>query len=138
MKKLLLFSIIVSGFSIAASAQTDRKFDSTKRRPPMEGRMREDNQQMIKDLNLTQAQQDQFKKNNEELRTKMQTLRDNTALTQDEKRSQMKAIRDEQKTKMDALLTADQKTKWEASRKKMMEERKNTPPPPPPAADIKN
>ena len=128
MKKTLFLSLLVAGLGFGASAQIDRMVkpgDSTrnKMRPMQDGRMRQQNEQMLKDLNLTDAQKEQFKKNNEEMRPKMEALRGNTTLSQDEKRTQMKALREEQKAKMDALLTPDQKVKFEEARKKMMEER---------------
>ena len=132
MKKILFLSLLVAGLGFGASAQIDRVVkapDSTqmKMRGQQDGRMRQGNQQMLKDLNLTDVQKEQFKKNNEEMRAKMEALRDNASLSQDDKRTQMKAIRDEQKAKMDALLTPEQKIKFDEMRKKMMEERKQKP-----------
>ena len=126
MKKIVLFSLLIAGISVAASAQTDRvvKQDSSKMRMHQQmGNMRQ-NQEMMKDLNLTPDQSAKMKNVMEEMRPKMDALRDNTSLTPDEKRSQLKALRDEQKTKVDAILTPDQRTKMEEKRKKMMEEKK--------------
>jgi Spy/CpxP family protein refolding chaperone len=128
MKKFVFAALLCAGFA-AASAQTDRIVKprdsaSIGMRRPMDGPSKAQNQEMINTLNLTDAQKEQMKKNNEEMRPKMEALRDNTTLTPDEKRTQMKALRDEQKAKMDALLTPDQKVKWEEMRKKRMEERK--------------
>ena len=129
MKKILFLSLMVAGLGFSASAQIDRVVkapDSTqiKQGPGPDGRMRQRNEQMLKDLNLTDTQKEQFKKNNEEMRAKMDALRSNTSLGDEDRRIQMKALRDEQKTKMDALLTPEQKIKFDEARKKMMEERK--------------
>ncbi len=131
MKKIVMMSLIVAGFSFAASAQTDRAMrpaDTTRKnmRPPgpPNGDMRQRDEQMLKDLNLSDAQKAQVKKDREEMRPKMEALRNNTSLTPDQKRTQMQAIREEQKKKMDAILTPEQKAKMEAQRKKMQDDRK--------------
>ena len=129
MKKILFAALVCAGFATTASAQIDRVVKprdsaSNKMRGPMGGPSREQNEQMMKELNLTDAQREQMKKNNEEMRPKMEALRNNTALSEEDKRAQMKSLREEQKAKMDALLTPEQKVKWDAMRKKMMEERK--------------
>jgi len=131
MKKILALSLAFAGFAFAASAQTDRVVASPSDNAPKEirggGPNRMQNEQMMKDLNLTDVQKEQMKKNMQEMRAKMEDLRNNTTLSEDDRRTQMKALREEQKTKMDALLTPEQKEKWQAARKKMMEERKNNP-----------
>jgi len=131
MKKILALSLAFAGFAFAASAQTDRVVQSAPDNGQIRTRggnpMRMQNEQMMKDLNLTDVQKEQMKKNMQEMRAKMEDLRNNTTLSEDDKRTQMKSLRDEQKAKMDALLTPEQKEKWEAARKKMMEERKNNP-----------
>ncbi|MEO7715879.1 MAG: hypothetical protein ABIY70_06745 [Capsulimonas sp.] len=47
---------------------------------------------------------------------KMMAIRKNTALTPEEKKEQMKPIRKEMRTQIEALLTPEQKLKWAASR----------------------
>lgn len=113
--------MIFGACTFAASAQ-----DSTRQRPPMGDRMRGGgyNEEMFKDLNLTDAQKADIKKSFEEQRTKMDALRGNTSLSDADKRTQMKAMRDDQQAKIKSILTPDQNTKWEAARQKMMDERK--------------
>lgn len=122
MKKLLFLSIVFGACTFGASAQ-----DSTRQRqqPPMDGRMRGGgNIEMFKDLNLSEAQQAEIKKSFDDQKAKMETLRGNTSLSDADKRTQMKTIREEQQSKIKSILTTEQNTKWEAARHKMMDERK--------------
>ena len=66
---------------------------------------------MAKQLNLSDAQKAQAKTINEDARKKMQELNKNENITVKEMRNRKAAIQKEKKTKMDGLLTADQKTK---------------------------
>lgn len=108
-------------FGAAAQDTTARQ------RPPMGDRMRGGggyNEDMFKDLNLTDAQKADVKKSFEEQKTKMDALRSNTSLSDADKRDQMKSLRDEQQAKIKTILTPDQQAKWEAARQKMMQERR--------------
>lgn len=101
--------------------------DSTQRqRPPMGDRMRGGgyNEEMFKDLNLTDVQKASIKKSFDEQKAKMDELRGNTSLSDADKRTQMKVMRDDQQAKLKSILTPEQNTKWEAARQKMMDERK--------------
>jgi len=70
--------------------------------------------QMLQDrLNLTADQSTQIKAILDDGQTKMQALRANTALSQDDRRSQSMALRNDENTKIEAVLTADQKTQYE-------------------------
>ena len=71
----------------------------------------------MKELNLTDAQKAQMKASREEMRTKMDAIRQNTSLTEDQKKTQMEALRNEQKQKMEAMLTPEQRTKFAELRK---------------------
>ena len=86
-------------------------------------------------LNLTPDQTTQVKALLETERTKMEALRSNTALTQDDRRSQMMAIHGDTTTKMHALLSTEQATKYDSLEARMRQRRQdggNPPPPPPP------
>jgi hypothetical protein len=69
-------------------------------------------------LGLTADQSSRLKTKNDELRQRMETIRNNTGLTQDQKRDQMQQLRQERKTYMESLLTADQKKKMEEMKSK--------------------
>jgi Spy/CpxP family protein refolding chaperone len=94
-------------------------------------------------LNLTDDQTSQVKTIFEDSRTKMEALRSNSSLSQDDRRSQMMSFRKAENDKIDALLTPDQKTKYAALQQQMRDRMRGggpgggpggpppSPPPPP-------
>jgi Spy/CpxP family protein refolding chaperone len=75
---------------------------------------------MLKDrLGLNDTQTSQVKAIFEDSRTKMEAVRSNSSLSQDDRRSQMMSMRKAENDKVEALLTADQKTKYEAMEQEM-------------------
>ena len=66
---------------------------------------------MAKQLNFSEAQKNQAKSINEDSRKKMQELNKNENITVKEQRDRRATIQKERKTKMDGLLTAEQKVK---------------------------
>ena len=102
-------------------------------------------------LNLTDDQTSQVKTIFEDSRTKMEAVRSNSSLSQDDRRSQMMTIRKGEQDKIEALLTPDQKTKYAAMQAQMRDRMRGgapggapagetphppappSPPPPPPA-----
>jgi Spy/CpxP family protein refolding chaperone len=70
-------------------------------------------------LNLSDDQASQVKAIFEDSRTKMEGLRSNSSLSQDDRRSQMMTIRKAENDKVEALLTPDQKTKYAALQEQM-------------------
>jgi protein CpxP len=86
-----------------------------------------------KRLNLTDDQTTQMKAIMGDERSKTEALRSNTALTPQDRRTQMMAIHQDGETKIHALLTPEQKTKYddlEAKQRERMEERRKDGPPP--------
>lgn len=85
-------------------------------------------------LNLSADQTAQVKALLETERTKMEALRSNTAAAGEDRRSQMMAIHQDTETKLRALLTPDQVTRYDAMQAEMREHREDRggPPPPPP------
>jgi len=97
-----------------------------------------------KNLNLTDDQTAQVKTIFEDSRTKMEALRSNSSLSQDDRRSQMMSIRKSENEKINAVLTPDQKTKYAEWQQQMRDRMRNGPPeggapggapPPPPPQD---
>jgi Spy/CpxP family protein refolding chaperone len=66
---------------------------------------------MAKQLNFSEEQKSRAKAINEDFRKNMQELNKNESITVKEQRDRKVAIQKERKTKMDGLLTAEQKTK---------------------------
>lgn len=87
------------------------------------------------ELNLTPDQTTQVRALLETERSKAEAVRSNSALSADDRRSQMMAIHQDTNTKMHTLLTPDQVTKYDAMEARMRERRgpAGGPPPPPPS-----
>ena len=99
-------------FAIPATAQ-----DAAPSGPPPGGRMGPPNperqlEMLTKRLNLTSDQQPQVKAILEDESTQMQTLRNDTSLSQDDRRSKMMSIRKSSQDKIRGMLTDEQKTKY--------------------------
>lgn len=99
----------------------------------MEGRQLE---MLTKRLNLTTDQQTQVKAIDEDTGKQMMAVRNDTSLSQDDRRSKMMAIRKASQDKIRAVLTDEQKTKYDAllaeQRERMKGGGQGAPPPPPP------
>ncbi len=94
-------------------------------------------QMMQRQLNLTPDQTSQIRTLLETERSKMEALRSNTALSQDDMRTQAMAAHQDTDTKVRALLTPDQVTKYDAMQAKMkarMQQRQGDGQGPPPSA----
>ena len=79
-------------------------------------------------LSLTDDQTSQVKAIFEDSRTKMEALRSNSSLSQDDRRSQMMSIRSAENDKVNALLTPEQKTRYAALQQQMRDRMRNGPP----------
>jgi Spy/CpxP family protein refolding chaperone len=89
--------------------------------------------QMMKErLGLSDAQSAQVKAVFEDERTKTEALRADQTSDRAAMRPKMEAIRKDSETRIDAILTPDQKTKWDAMRAEM-QQRGRGPGGPPPA-----
>ncbi len=94
-------------------------------------------------LNLTPDQAAQIKAIFADGRTKMEALRSNSALAPQDRHTQGEALRKDETAKVEAVLTPDQKSKFEEMEAKQRERMKDHrgpggpggdgPPPPPPA-----
>ena len=90
-----------------------------------------------RNLNLTPDQTTQVKALFAAERTKMEAVHANAALAPEDRRSQTMAIHQDSETRLRALLTPDQVTKYDAMQAQMREHRRDGqspqgPPPPPP------
>jgi len=70
-----------------------------------------------KDLNLTQAQKDQLSKMRADVKSQMQSIRNDQSLTQDQKKQKMHSLMKDQHEKFKSVLTKEQLDKMEAARK---------------------
>jgi Spy/CpxP family protein refolding chaperone len=113
MKKIIL-SMLVFSLAVAAKAQEipERKAD----RPMMQQRHKSHHPMQgmdMKQLNLTDAQKAQFKTQKENFRKQMEELKKNDNITVKEWKSRMETLRKDQKTKMQGILTTEQKAQIE-------------------------
>jgi len=89
---------------------------------------------MQRQLNLTPDQTTAIKAIFEDERAKMEAARaSDGSLSPEDRRAKMMAMREEEKTKIEAILTPEQKTKYEEMEARMRErmEHRDAPPPPP-------
>ena len=92
---------------------------------------------LTKKLNLTPDQVTQVKAIDADAATQMKALHEDTSVAEPDKRAKMMDIHKTSQDKIRALLTDDQKTKFDALQAQMRERRENHgggdgPPPPPP------
>jgi periplasmic protein CpxP/Spy len=91
---------------------------------------------MQKQLGLSPEQSTAIKSILDDEQTKMQAMQSDTSMSRDDRRSKMMAMREDEKTKVEAVLTKDQKPKYEEMEAKMRERTQrgggDGPPPPPP------
>ena len=119
MKKIIAFTLILAVAGFSASAQERREMKGQKH-----GMHQGQKGDMMKDLNLTDAQKAQLKADRETFKAKMEALRKDENITVKEMKAREKAIHEEQRAKMQALLTPEQKAKIAAERANMETKRK--------------
>ena len=141
---IALGSLLAIGASAALAQDTaPPPPDQNQAGPPPNGprgrgmRMDPDRQlaRLTRELNLTSDQQNQIKPLLQERQQKMQTLFEDQSMSQQDRRTQMRTIMEGSNNSIKAVLTDDQKQKFEAMQERM---RRNRPmggpggPPPPP------
>ncbi len=88
-------------------------------------------QRMSQQLNLSEAQQQQIKPILENESKQMQALRDDTSLSQDDRRSKMMQIRQESASQIKPILNADQQKQFDEMMSRQGRGRGPGGPPPP-------
>jgi organic radical activating enzyme len=81
--------------------------------------------EMMKALNLTEEQKAKLKEMNAGNKEKKQAILNDSKLTEEQKKEQLKAIKKEQAKSMQTVLTDEQKTKMKEARMKMKESKRN-------------
>lgn len=117
MKKLFLIIIALGALSLNSFAQVKRNVDSSQTRITSQ----EHHRKSIQGLDLTKEQKIQMKEMNQNAKQQRESIKNNTALTQEQKMEQLKELKKNQKEKMSSILTPEQKQKFE----KMKEKRKD-------------
>lgn len=116
-KFLLLFSII--SLSAAVHAQDSTGHQQHDRATAIKHQRMD----MMQQLNLTDEQKASMQKLREEQKTKMDSIR-NSNLSDEEKMTQTKALRESQRKAMMDMLTPEQKSKMKEQRTQQMEHKK--------------
>jgi periplasmic protein CpxP/Spy len=90
-------------------------------------------QMMQQRLSLNDSQTAQIRQIFTESRAQMEALRSNTSLAPEDRRAQMMTLHQGEQSRVRAVLTPDQQTKYDAMQARMRERRgdEGAPPPPP-------
>ncbi len=125
MKKLIALSLVFASIAGSVTAQETPKM---KQEHEMKDQHHEGNMMKMKDLNITDAQKTQMKAIREDFKKQMDLLKQNQNMSMKEFNDRKEALQKDQKAKMEALLTPEQKEKmaqqkiqFEADRKTMLE-----------------
>lgn len=118
MKKVLTSILAVTIITFSVAAQEKRDMNETKgHMHHKEGKGRKHGQrEMMKDLNLSDAQKAQMKAIREEQKSNMQQLKQNQDITVKEYNNRKDALMKASKAKREAVLTAEQKSKMEQAK----------------------
>jgi Spy/CpxP family protein refolding chaperone len=115
MKRIFTLSVaalLFAGSAMAQDVQKEAKKDKAGKEWNKEGRHGKHKSGAFgKELNLTDAQKQQVKALNEEYKGKMKALRSNDDAKLGDVKKQSRALREEQRAKMQNILTAEQKAK---------------------------
>ncbi|MCY7292739.1 MAG: hypothetical protein LH615_11230 [Ferruginibacter sp.] len=123
MKKLFALSFAAVILSSAALAQTERSVDDKPRTERHKGK--HDKDKMMKELNLSKEQKAQLKTQHQDMKAKREALKAQDNITVKEMREKQAALKAEQKSNMNAVLTSEQRTKMEELKKQKMAEKGN-------------
>ncbi len=114
MKKIIV-SVLALGFIATVQAQDipERKGEGFKPHSGPGMHHKKHGGMDFKALNLTEEQKSQMKSQRDAFRKQMDELKKNDNITVKEWKSRMETLRKDQKSKMEGILTADQKAKLE-------------------------
>ena len=101
-----------------AKLTESRKKDDAKRQEMQARRI----DKMKSELNLTDEQDSKLKAQNEATRMKMKAIKDNESLSQEERKVQIKALKESAKAQRKTILTAEQLKKLEERREKKLKQ----------------
>lgn len=113
MKRFVVSLLAILMIGIAAQAQEKSGTPQDGKHHKRHGKHGKHQKDFAKELNFTDAQKEQLKSIREESRKQLEELRKNENITVKEAKERRKAIHDQQRTKMQTLLTPEQKQKVE-------------------------
>lgn len=120
MKKFIALSLILSVLVISSFAQKipSRPDGPPPPPPPHHGKKGERNPIPFKDLELTDAQRDAFRKQRDAFKQRMDALKKEEDMTVRDWKARMENLRKEHRAAMENILTSEQKTKMEELRRR--------------------
>ena len=119
MKKIIVIAIAAIFFTTVTRAQDSSSMNRMKMNHPAKMQRT----QMFDELNLTADQKEKMKQMRADNMTKMNDIKNNTSLNDDQKEEQIKSLRMEERKGMMGLLTDDQKAKMKDMRQSKMKDR---------------
>lgn len=112
MKRIILMAVAAFLLSAGAQAQTQRKTDSSRIM-----QMKQNRHDMMSQLDLSKDQQKKVKALNQDNKSKMESVRNDQSLTQEQRKEKMKELAKDHKEGMNSILTKDQQDKMKAYKK---------------------
>jgi Spy/CpxP family protein refolding chaperone len=115
MKKIITVCLAIAAFTFGAVAQDQNNSGNrmNKGRQGMHKGHEGKGMESIEKLNLTEAQRQQIKSINEDFKTRLQSLNQNDNILVKDAKAQRKALMQERKNKIAAILTPEQKMQFE-------------------------
>jgi len=118
MKKTLALVLLVAGLTGTAISQKITERPDGPPPPPPHARKGGHERMPLKELNLTDAQKESFKKQRTEFKQRMDALKKEENITVKEWKSRMEKLRKENQSAMQHILTPEQKEKMKSMRGK--------------------
>jgi len=112
MKKIMLAAMLMLGICSVSVAQAPTQ-DSTKHKRSMHHK-----RNLHKQLNLTQEQKDKLHAYNKDMKAKRDAVKNNQSLSETDKKTQLKALRENSRKHFASVLTDEQKQKMKEAREK--------------------
>lgn len=113
----MLIAALAAGLLFAGGSSLLAQ-DSTNTPPAIEHGKKGGHHNLAKELNLTADQKPKFQKIMKGAMEDRKTLREDTSLTKEEKKTKMKNLQEQTDKQLKDLLTADQYAKWQEMTKK--------------------
>jgi Spy/CpxP family protein refolding chaperone len=114
--KISLAAVLALGGLLACASLVQAQDTNAAKKGERRGQM---GARMADELNLDEAQKAKVQEAFQEQGKKMRELREDTALTQEQRQEKMKALRDDMDKKMKTILKPDQYEKWQKNREQM-------------------
>lgn len=116
MKKILFTFIIISLFSLTTFSQAKEDDILLHQKDSALPMIKTEQTKIIKELNLSTKQKKKIKKYRKQHKAKKTNIKNNTVLNDQQNNDQLSELKKEKDTKLQAILTADQKEKMKQTK----------------------